>query len=103
MATTDASDDEAAAGPVDEDSGAALVEAYAAMSAALAERLAVRAETHWELVAAAERAGLDEEALAALRRVTRIYERTAFGPDAVPDEDQRWACEVATRLRELVA
>jgi hypothetical protein len=96
VATTDPTDGEAS------DPAAALVDGYGAMSRALAERLDVPAETHWELVAAAERAGLDEEALAALRRVTRIYERTAFAPGSVPAADQRWACRVATRLGDLV-
>lgn len=103
VATTDPTDGETSAGQAECAPGSALIDAYGSMSHTLAERLDARVETHWELLAAAERAGLDEEALAALRRVTRIYERTAFAPGAVPVEDRRWACRVATRLRDLVA
>lgn len=76
-------------------------EAYEGMRRLLVERLDLAAETHWEVLEAVEAAGLEDEALAALRRLTEIYERAVFAPGAVPVEEATWAVAVATRFEEL--
>jgi hypothetical protein len=75
--------------------------AYESNSVFVAERLGVTAETHWELYEAAAAAELDGSALAGLRRLTELYERATYAPDAVGPEASRWAFRVATRLEEL--
>lgn len=77
-------------------------EAYEGMSRLLVERLDLAGETHWEVLAAIEAAGLEGEALAALRRLTDIYERAVFAPGAVPVEDATRAVAVTIRFEELV-
>jgi hypothetical protein len=77
--------------------------AYESMSTVLADRLGAPVETHWELCEAAADAELDGEELAALRRLTELYEQAVYAPHDVSREQSRWVVEVATHLEELAS
>jgi hypothetical protein len=77
--------------------------AYESISAVVADRLGAPVETHWELYEAAADAGLDGEELAALRRLTELYEQAVYAPMEVSREESRWAVRVATHLEELTS
>lgn len=104
MATSD--DARSSSAPVDasggDDPDRTVEAAYDAISAVLVERLDLPAGTHWEVVDGAEAAGVDGDALDALRRLVTLYERAVYAPDPVPAEDARWAATVATRFSDLV-
>lgn len=97
-----ATGDPVEAGPADpEDRDRAVKLAYESMSAVVADRLGATAGTHWELYQAAADAGLDGEALAALRRLTELYEQAVYAPADLAPEQSQWAIKVATHLEEL--
>jgi hypothetical protein len=77
--------------------------AYESMSTVVAGQLEAAVETHWELYEAAADAGLDGEELAALRRLTELYEQAVFAPGDLDREESRWVVHVATHLEELAS
>ena len=76
--------------------------AYERVSRIIADRLGADPDTHRELIEAAERAGLDDDTLDALQRLTVLYEQAAYAPGPVGAADAKWVVQVATHLEELV-
>lgn len=87
----------------DGESDAAVVAAYAAVRRRLEDDDDLWAEavepntprTHWEFYDACRDAGLSDERLRRLERLTGTYERAAFAPESASEADARDAVELA--------
>lgn len=83
------------------DPNGAVMVSYAAVRTDLARAVgagSLDADTHWEFLGACREDGLDEAAVEALTRLTEVYERAAYAPDAVTTADADAALETAEGL-----
>jgi hypothetical protein len=69
--------------------------AYTAVKRATTERLDLRDGTHWEFFVACREAGLDDDRIDTLRRLTETYEQAAFAPQTVSAADANWVVDAA--------
>lgn len=54
--------------------------------------------THWEFFVACREAGLDDDRIDTLRRLTETYERAAFSPRTVSETSANWVVEAAAAV-----
>jgi hypothetical protein len=70
--------------------------AYTALKRTTTERLDLPDGTHWEFFVACREAGLDDDRIETLHRLTELYEQAAFAPRTVSVADTNWAVDAAT-------
>jgi hypothetical protein len=70
--------------------------AYTALKGTTTERLDLPDGTHWEFFLACREAGLDDDHVDTLRRLTETYEQAAFAPRTVSAADANWAVDAVT-------
>lgn len=80
----------------------AVVAAYGAIRRRLDGRAGATPRTHWEFYAECRDAGLSDEPLERLERLTGTYERAAFADESVPEADAREAVTDARALRSAM-
>mgnify|MGYP006288231709 CR=1 FL=1 len=80
----------------DGDRDTAVKLAFTGLKRTTTERLGLPDGTHWEFFVACREAGLDDDRLDTLRRLTELYEQAAFAPRTVPEADARWVVDAAS-------